>query len=164
MSDQQHHNFRHGGARPGHRTLTYRSWEAAKSRCRNQHDPSYPKYGGRGIQFSHEWDEFPSFQRDMGERPATTSLDRIDGSGNYEPGNCRWADDSTQQRNRPLGNRVVRYQGQNILLIELAERTGLRYGLLHDRIVRSGWTAERAVETPIRRWPSQTAAIAAERD
>jgi hypothetical protein len=83
-----------------HRRPTYRSWESAKARCRNPRHHKWALYGGRGILFSPEWDDFRNFIRDMGMRPAGTTLDRIRPDGNYEPGNCRWATPKEQRSNR----------------------------------------------------------------
>lgn len=68
-----------------------------KTRCYNPRATSYPKYGARGIRVCAEWrTNFAAFLRDMGDRPPGTTLDRIDPTGNYEAGNCRWADPKTQ--------------------------------------------------------------------
>jgi hypothetical protein len=94
------------GLRHGHntkidsRTPTYLSWDNMIQRCTNPNRPEYSYYGGRGITVCERWRDFTNFLADMGERPEGTSLDRIDGDGNYEPGNCRWADRATQVANR----------------------------------------------------------------
>ncbi len=78
----------------------YASWKSLKQRCLNPRSPSYPRYGGRGIKVCERWNKFENFIADMGERPASTSIDRIDVNGNYEPSNCRWADAKTQNSNK----------------------------------------------------------------
>ncbi len=79
---------------------TYSSWAAMKQRCLNIHNKDYPIWGQKGITVCDRWLRFENFLEDMGIRPEGTTLDRIDGTGNYEPTNCRWATRQTQQRNR----------------------------------------------------------------
>ena len=40
------------------------------------------------------------FLADMGEREEGMSINRINPFRNYTPGNCRWATDEQQQRNK----------------------------------------------------------------
>ncbi len=89
----------HRHALKAQHTATYNSWAAMKSRCLNPANPRYKDWGGRGITVCERWLSFGNFLTDMGEKPAGTSLDRIENAGNYEKSNCRWATPAQQAAN-----------------------------------------------------------------
>ncbi len=76
----------------------YQSWRQMRRRCRNRENKNYPDYGGRGITICERWSDFGAFLTDMGPRPLRTTIHRVDNDGNYEPGNCAWADMTEQRR------------------------------------------------------------------
>jgi hypothetical protein len=83
----------------------YLSWAAMKNRCLYPTNCDYENYGARGIRICQRWLEprsrgFRNFLEDMGPRPVGKTLDRKDVNGHYCKQNCRWADASTQIKNR----------------------------------------------------------------
>lgn len=127
--------------------IEYPSWVSMKDRCLNKNSLAWGRYGGRGITICESWLDFWVFLKDMGDRPSKEySLDRIDNDGNYEPGNCRWATRSEQQRNTKK-NRVFEYKGKKYnSMAELAEKEDLQYDLLKSRSNKIDWSVEKMVE------------------
>lgn len=87
--------------------IEYRTWSGMKRRCFNQRDPGYKYYGARGITVCAEWrgpDGFVRFYEHIGPKPTPAhSIDRIDGTKSYEPGNVRWVTSDVQGANHPPG-------------------------------------------------------------
>lgn len=127
----------------------YRAWMNMRSRCNNPNTPGFEHYGGRGICVCERWMmSFDNFLADMGPRPADNlSVDRIDVNGNYEPGNCRWANGQTQCRNTTV-NHIVEIDGKSMTLAEAVDLTGAKYNTILYRIKR-GWPVERALKESI---------------
>lgn len=131
-------------------TATYGGWSAMRDRCSQRTHSEWPRYGGRGVSVCERWDSFENFLQDMGERPsAAHSIDRWPNrSGNYEPGNCRWATHQQQARNKS-NTVLIEFRGEALTAAEWSERTGLGADLIAQRI-RNGWEPGRAMSAPSR--------------
>lgn len=88
-------------------TRLYNVWNGMRQRCKDPNHKSYHNYGGRGITFCDEWDDYTAFRNwalasgyDVNANYSDCTLDRIDVDGNYEPDNCRWVDATTQALNK----------------------------------------------------------------
>lgn len=79
-----------------------------RQRCQDPNADQYPLYGAMGVKVCERWQDFSLFLADMGPRPRGMTIDRIDPYGDYEPSNCRWADWSTQNRNKRAAYRTAR--------------------------------------------------------
>jgi hypothetical protein len=138
-------------SRSKHKRL-YSIWSNIKNRCTNSMDAAYRNYGGRGIKMCEAWAAygdagFAQFAKDVGEPPtAAHTLDRINNDGNYEPGNVRWADRKTQNRNRRDTLCVV-VNGERFKVADLADFLGISRQTLVSRI-NHGWTGEKLLSTP----------------
>jgi hypothetical protein len=130
---------KHGHKSGGRQSPTYTSWMCMKRRCLDPKFKDYENYGGRGITVCEEWLIFENFLKAMGTRPAGALLDRIDGRGNYEPGNCRWASPLISAQNRTSTVWVL-YQGERMTLSDAASIIGVPVQSLAARLNRVGWT------------------------
>lgn len=122
----------------------YRRWRAMINRVTNVNFSDYANYGGRGIEVCARWLDFANFAMDMGPTfEPHLELDRRDNDGNYEPGNCRWADRRTQQRNRRT-NHIVTHNGESLTVQEWGERLDIKPNTIVTRL-RRGWSVDRAL-------------------
>jgi hypothetical protein len=116
------------------------TWKSMVRRCTSQSSDAYKDYGGRGIRVCDAWlNSFWRFVEDMGPKPEGFTLDRENNDGHYEPGNCRWADRTTQARN----SRVRKYDVPDDApaLREYGERLGISRQAAWYRIQKFGWAA-----------------------
>lgn len=129
------------------KTRLYHIYYGMKARCYNPNNHKYKNYGGRGITICDEWmNSFESF-RDWslanGYRD-DLSIDRINSDGNYEPSNCRWADNITQENNR-TNNTIYEYKNIFHTQKEWCELLGCNRSTI-TRAIKRGLTFEQFIE------------------
>lgn len=117
----------------------YRAWRNAKNRCFNPKTEKYKTYGAEGITMYSGWaNSYEEFAAYIGEPPGPEySLDRIENSKGYEPGNVRWATPEEQMENRACTLRIS-FEGVEVPLTKVAKALGIDYGTLAYRY-RKGW-------------------------
>jgi len=72
-----------------------------KYRCNDPKCSSYKYYGGRGIKCLFTLDEFRGYVINVLQvDPRGLTIDRIDNSGHYEPGNIRFVTQEVNNQNR----------------------------------------------------------------
>jgi hypothetical protein len=117
-------------------TRVYRQWIAMKSRCYDQNNKRYKRYGGRGITVCKRWRlSFAAFYEDMGDCPSGMSLDRIDNDKGYSPSNCRWSTPEQQANNRKT-NVFIEHDGLRLTIAQWARHLGLPYHWIKHRYTR----------------------------
>jgi hypothetical protein len=127
-------------------TPEYHAWRAIRSRCYRKTNKKYKNYGGRGIIVCDRWlQSFTNFLNDMGLRPIhCSSIDRINVNGNYEPGNCRWANEEQQAANKTTTIRLI-VNGKEIHQAGLAKSLAVCPHTISSHM-RKGETGDQIVE------------------
>jgi hypothetical protein len=140
-------NSTHGHTRGKEISRLYGIWCGIKRRCFNKSDRAFADYGAKGITIAPEWrNDFEAFADYVGERPSPDhSIDRIRNSGNYEPGNVRWAT-RIEQANNKRNNHWIEHDGTRDTLAGWCRRTGLKHSTLIRRL-KENWPLSRALQS-----------------
>jgi len=118
-------------------------------RCTNTKTNGYESYGGKGVSVHPDWMKEPmkmvQYLMSLPGFSLDKTIDRIDFTGNYEPGNLRWETAEGQARNRS-NSIYVEYKGESIFFEDFV-RKHCRLSLSQARErLKQGWTAEQLAE------------------
>jgi hypothetical protein len=120
------------------------SWSGMIQRCHNPDNPSYGRYGARGIVVCDRWrNSFADFLADMGDCPPGCTIERVNNEGPYSPGNCVWASPTAQNRNKRSTLRLT-LNGVTRAASEWAVVLNMRPSTLYSRLYR-GWSVQEAL-------------------
>lgn len=123
-------------------------WKNMIRRCTNPEASGFHNYGGRGIRVCDSWLNYYQFLADMGEMPLGLSLDRINNSGNYEPGNCRWATCKEQSNNKrhllPELDPIIEYNGEILSTSDWSIKLGIDRRVILSRL-ENNWSIAEAL-------------------
>ena len=142
----------------------YSVWASMLDRCYNENAVGYYLYGARGISVCEEWkNDFWTFNEwglSNGYQEGLT-IDRIDGNGNYEPSNCRWATYKQQRENsqprytykdkipykKRANAKTYNVFGEMLTMNEISQKYNVSEPFLKYRMQKKGMNIEEAITT-----------------
>lgn len=137
-------------------TILYSKYCSMKERCTNPNYKYFHRYGGRGIKVCEEWlgkNGFINFYNwairngyDSNKKGYEQSLDRINVDGNYEPNNCRWANQQQQMRNYSK-TKYIKCKNEILTLCDFCDKYNVSRYFARRRIEKN-----QDAETIIRDW------------
>lgn len=131
----------------------YSVWAGIINRCENPDFLRHETWGGRGIRICDEWrHDFPAFLSHISGLAHYAeqgySIDRIDNSKGYFPGNIRFATPVEQGQNTRR-NHLLTYNNKTQCIAAWAKELGIHRSIIHNRL-RGGWSVERALSQPVK--------------
>lgn len=136
----------------------YNVWNHMISRCNNERDKSWDRYGGRGIRVCARWtNSFAAFAEDMlpTYRDGLT-IERKNNNKGYSKANCIWVPLGLQAKNRRTTQKVQTPWGL-MIAVDCARKVGIGHSGLRKRI--ASWPKSRWFEPPRKRnMPSKSPA------
>jgi len=137
------HNYRHHPL--------YTVWMGMKSRCYNQNNPKYYRYGGRGVQVCDEWKNdckaFCDWCLSNGWKQGLQIDKDIKGNGLlYSPDTCIFVSNK-ENCNMRNHTKLVTRNGETKSIMQWCEQYGLNQSTLYSRL-NTGWNFELALTTP----------------
>ncbi len=142
------HGYRH--------TRIYSVFSKMKDRCNNPNNPSYPRYGGRGITICNEWLDNPetffewAYNNGYDESASygQCTIDRIDNSKGYFPENCRIVNEKIQSNNR-RSNHLIEHNGEVKTLAEWRDFFGMTQSKAYYHLVQKGRSIQYLIDNGI---------------
>ena len=121
-----------------------RKWSSMKSSCKM-------KYAGTGITMCTRWRKLEHFLADMNPSYSPgMDLIRINRSGIFEPGNCKWGKMDVHAPKRPSRRATfLTFNGITKSQRQWARDLNISFACLYSRVCRYGWSAERALTEPV---------------
>jgi hypothetical protein len=139
-------NYKHGYSTRNNREPLYIIWGAMIDRTENTNRSDSKYYSEKGIMVCEEWrndyTKFREWSLNNGYRPGL-SIDRIDNSLGYCPGNCRWIPLNQQNLNK-TSNRYLEYNGISKTITDWGRETGLSWNTINSRL-KKGLTVGQAL-------------------
>ncbi len=127
-------------------TRDYKKWASIKTRCYNENDHNYKKYGARDIKMHDSWLNNPAafceYIQGLDNYPVgfnhNITIDRINNDKDYEPGNLKWSTKSEQALNRRFngvsGEKHIRYSEKEAGRKKYRVGGGKRFATLNEAL------------------------------